>query len=127
MTETSLIISQNDYQKISSLIRNAETQTAVLLEEEIGRAMVVSRDQLPSDVVSMNSTVKFVCMDSSKESVVKLVFPQDANIEENKVSILAPVGAALIGLRVGQVIKWPLPHGKETTLKVVSVLNHNEE
>lgn len=121
MNGTGLIISQNDYQKISSLIKNVETETTSLLEEEMSRALVVSHDQLPNDVVSMNSTVKFVCVDSSKESVVKLVFPSDANIEQNKISILAPVGAALIGLRVGQTIRWPLPHGREKTFKVVAV------
>lgn len=75
--------------------------------------MVVANDELPADVVSMNSKVSFKDLDTEKESVVTLVYPQDANIDEGKISIFAPVGSALIGLRVGQVINWPLPHGKE--------------
>jgi regulator of nucleoside diphosphate kinase len=61
-------------------------------------------------------------LDTGKELVVTLVYPHDADIDENKISILAPIGAALIGLRVGQVIRWPVPSGKEKRLQVVAVL-----
>ena len=69
----------------------------------------------------MNSTVKFLDLELGKESTVQLVFPQDTNIAENKISILTPVGSALIGLRVGQIINWPFPNGKVKQLKVLSV------
>lgn len=123
MNDTTLIISNDDFQKITSLIRSSNNETAVLLEEELGRAAIVADEQLPSDVVAMNSIVKFVDLESKKESTVTLVFPQDANVEEHKVSVLAPIGAALIGLKVGHTISWPLPNGKERQIKVVSVTN----
>lgn len=116
-----LVVSQNDFDSIFALIRNLRTEAAELLEEELGRATVVSLEQLPEDVVAMNTVVSFKDVDSGKESTITLVYPHEANIEEGKVSILAPVGSALIGLRIGESIRWPLPNGKDRNLKVTSV------
>lgn len=120
-----LILTQNDFQKITSLIKVSDSEIAELLEQEMDRATVVADDELPIDVVSMNSKVTFKDMDTNKESLATLVYPQDAKIEEGKISILAPIGAALIGLRVGQFIEWPMPSGKSKRLIVVSVENKN--
>lgn len=116
-----LILTQTDFQKLTALINNANPDVAGLLEEELGRAAVVPEEELPADVVAMNSKVKFQDVESGKEKEVTLVYPHEANIEENKISILAPVGSALIGLRVGQMIRWPLPNGAEKRFKVLSV------
>ncbi len=116
-----IIITQDDFQKISSLVKTARPEIAEPLEEELSRAQVVPNDELPKDVVSMNSQVVFQDLDTKKESVVTLVFPQDAKVEENKISVLAPIGSALIGLKVGQTIQWPLPNGKHRNLVVVSI------
>ena len=121
--QNNLILTQADFQKLSSLIRSENSVTAELLEEELGRAAVVADEELPKDVVSMNSKVCFQDLETGKETIVILVYPHEANIEENKISILAPVGSALIGLRVGQIIQWPVPNGKEKTFKVISVLS----
>lgn len=118
-----IIVTKTDFQKLTSLIQDADSEAADLLDEELGRAAVVSDDEIPGDVVSMNSKVRFQDLDTGAESVVILVYPNEANIEENKVSILAPVGSALIGLRVGQTIHWPVPNGKEKRLKVIAVIN----
>lgn len=115
------IITQSNREKIASILPIAREDIAALLEEELERANIVSDEDLPTDVVSMNSTVKFLDLDTDKESTVQLVFPQDTNIAENKISILTPVGSALIGLRVGQTINWPFPNGKVKQLKVISV------
>lgn len=119
--QDNLIITQDDFQKISRLLIAAQGDLAELLQEELNRAFIVTSEELPQDVVAMNSKVSFQDIDSGKELAVTLVYPHEANINENKVSVLAPVGSALIGLRVGQVINWPLPNGKEKRLKVVSV------
>jgi len=118
-----IIVRKTDFQKLTTLIQDADSAAADLLDEELGRASVVSDDEIPGDVVSMNSKVRFKDLDTDTESVVTLVYPNEANIEENKVSILAPVGSALIGLRVGQTIQWPVPNGKEKRLKVIEVFN----
>lgn len=120
-TNQDLIISETDYQRISSLLRTAPDEIQELLQTELDRATVVPDDQLPEGVVTMNSTVTFLDLSTNKTNKVTLVYPHDANISENKISVLAPVGAALIGLRVGQTMKWPLPGGKERELKVVEV------
>ncbi len=115
------IITQSNREKIATILPTAREDIAALLEEELERANIVSDEELPTDVVSMNSTVKFLDIEADKESTIQLVFPQDTNIAENKISILTPVGSALIGLRVGQTINWPFPNGRVKQLKVISV------
>ena len=117
------IITRTHHDKITAILQIAQTEVAELLEEELGRAAIVSDEDLPNNVVSMNSLVTFQDMESGKESTVTLVYPSDADLDQNKISILTPVGSALIGLRVGQVIDWPFPNGKQKQLKVVSVAN----
>lgn len=121
LAQDSIILTKTDFHKILSLLNLAPSSIGQLLEEELGRALLVSDDELPDNVVGMNSLVRFEYLDDAKQSSITLVYPLDANIEENKISILTPIGSALIGLRVGQVIRWPFPNGKEKQLKVLSV------
>lgn len=121
--DSTLILTQNDFQTLSGLALTAQKDVAALLEEELDRATIVSADDLPSDVVTMNSTVRFADLESKKEMVVTLVYPHEANTDENKISVLAPIGMALIGLRIGQIINWTLPHGKEKIFKIVEVIS----
>ena len=117
----SLTVKKSDYEKILSLLNVTRNDVADQLEEEISRATLVEDSELPEDVVAMNSTVHFTDLETNKEFTVTLVYPHEAKLEENKISILAPVGAALIGLKVGQTIEWPLPNGRSRNLKVASV------
>ncbi len=117
----SLTVKKSDFEKIMSLLNVSRNEIADQLEEEISRAVLVEDGELPEDVVAMNSTVHFTDLDSGKEFTVTLVYPHEAKLEENKISILAPVGAALIGLKVGQRIDWPLPSGRSRNLQVASV------
>lgn len=116
-----IIVSESDFIKISTLISQIDSEVSDQLDEELGRARIVAPEELPTDVVAMNSNVQYQDLESGKESAVTLVYPQDANIEENKVSVFAPIGAALIGLKEGQIISWPLPNGKEKQIKVLKV------
>lgn len=118
-----LILTQADFQKLFSLVRSMRADLAERLEDELNRASVVPDTELPRDVVAMNSKVKYRDLESGTESVVTLVYPHEANLEENRISVLAPIGSALIGLRAGQIIRWPLPNGKEKRIEVVSVLD----
>ncbi len=119
--EDTLIISKTDFEKISAISNFANTELADLLQDELARAKLVDDSQLPSDVVRMNSIVVFEDLESGKSSTVTLVYPMDADIQSYKISILSPVGSALIGLRVGQIISWPFPNGKTKSLKVTEV------
>ncbi|MES3038669.1 MAG: nucleoside diphosphate kinase regulator [Bdellovibrionota bacterium] len=120
--DAKLILSKDDYQKISYLIMGADSNTAVVLGDELNRASIVPTHEVPKDVIAMNSSVRFVDQSNGRESVVTLVYPHDARIEEHKISVLSPVGSALIGLRVGDAIQWPLPQGRERTLKIIGVV-----
>jgi regulator of nucleoside diphosphate kinase len=69
----------------------------------------------------MNSRVRFVDEGSGVESEITLVFPGQADVESNRISVLAPVGSALLGLSVGDTIDWPLPTGRSRRLRVVAI------
>ena len=96
-------------------------QVSELLLEEIARAKVQSAARIPRDVVTMNAQVEFVDEASGATRVVRLVYPRHADITANRISILTPVGAGLIGLREGQSIVWPDREGKERRLTIVNV------
>lgn len=116
-----LVISQEDFEKITAILFNARFEIAELLEEELSRAKLVPASEVPADTVGMGSQVTFVDLDSNEEYTTTLVYPHESDIQQNKVSILAPIGAALIGLRVGQTINWPLKNMKVRRLKVTAV------
>ncbi|HQN17910.1 MAG TPA: nucleoside diphosphate kinase regulator [Syntrophobacteraceae bacterium] len=81
------------------------------LEDELNRAKVVAPREIPQDVVTMNSTVRVKDLSTNEEIVYCLVFPGEANAGQNKISILAPIGTALIGGRVGDIVEWQVPAG----------------
>lgn len=96
-----------------------------LLREELLRANVVEPEEISPDIVTMNSTVQFEEQQAGNEFELTLVYPDQA-LAPGSVSIFAPVGSALLGLTVGQSIKWPVPGGRELHLRVVSVVNQPE-
>lgn len=116
-----LVIKSSDYEKLQSLIERINSSSAEMLEAEIIQAKVVVDNKLPADVVAMGSTVTFKRKDSEETTKVTLVFPGEANLEEKKISVLTPVGSALIGLRTGGEIDWPMPNGKLSHFEVVAV------
>src|SRR3546814_1357891 len=76
---------------------------------------------MPGDVISTNSTARFLDENSGEERELTLVYPRDATGEPGRVSILAPVGSALLGLRVGQSIDWPMSGNRHINLRVLSI------
>jgi regulator of nucleoside diphosphate kinase len=81
------------------------------LEQELDRAHVVETTAILHDVITMNSRVRLLDLYTGEERLCALVFPSDANIELNKISVLAPIGTAMLGYRVGDVIEWEVPAG----------------
>ena len=116
-----LVLKSSDFERLQKIIEVNDSPAAELLEAEILGAKIVEHDKLPIDVVAMGSTVRFKRADSQQETVVELVYPEQANVEQKKISILTPVGSALIGLREGGEIDWPMPNGKLTHLQVIAV------
>jgi regulator of nucleoside diphosphate kinase len=95
------------------------------LAEELNRAEVVPSKNIPGDVITMNSRMCLSDLDSGEKRVYTLVFPDKADAQQNKISILAPIGTALIGFRVGDVITWKVPKGVRR-LRVEEVLYQPE-
>lgn len=96
------------------------------LEAELTRADIVDPEDIPSTVITMNSTVKFKVESSPEDFTLTLVYPKDLDASSNKISILAPVGSALIGLSVGDTIEWPKPGGGVIQVRVEDVVYQPE-
>jgi len=94
---------------------------AEMLLDEIDRAEIHSRDELPSNVVTLGSVVTFVDESTGVRRCVQIVLPAEADIERGTLSIVSQVGAGLIGLSAGQSIDWPCPDGRPRTLRIVEV------
>lgn len=92
-----------------------------LLTEELLRAEVVEPLKIPRDVVTMNSLVKFRDMETREVYIYSIVYPANSDFEKGRISVLAPIGMALLGYRVGDVVEWPVPAGMRR-LKVEEVL-----
>lgn len=119
----SIVVSRLDAQRIEALLEDAGKRgvDTSALERELARADVVEPAQMPGDVISMNSTARFRDVNNGAERELTLVYPRDADADAGRVSVLAPIGSALLGLRVGQSIDWPLPGGRTATLEVLSI------
>lgn len=81
------------------------------LEEELNRAHVVESRDVPKNVITMNSKVRIKDMKSKEDTIYWLVFPEDADPQQNKISVLAPIGTALLGYKAGDIIEWKVPMG----------------
>lgn len=117
-----IVVGDSDYARLTNLANAAlETvpDTAEELLSELDRAKVVADESVPGDVVRMGSIVEFSAGADRKR--VTLVFPQDADIAAGKVSVLTPVGAALIGLAKGESISWTARDGTSHELTILSV------
>lgn len=125
----SLILSRHDARRLEALLATPAASASPMaerLDDEIARATLLDPAAMPADVVTMNSVV--VCIDETTriERRLRLVYPEQADAGQGRVSVLAPVGAALLGLSVGQTIEWPLPDGRQTRLRVVAVEDQPE-
>lgn len=118
--QPTLIITRQDLERLETLVARSDADLSAL-ENEIARAQVVEPQDMPSDVIGMNSTARFIDEVTEEAHEFTLVFPQDADIAAGRVSILAPVGSALLGLSVGQTIAWPGPSGRTLQLRVLAV------
>ncbi|MGM0703234.1 MAG: nucleoside diphosphate kinase regulator [Pseudomonadota bacterium] len=120
-----IIINRLDAERLQRLIDVASGESlavAELLEEELARGEVIDPEEIPADTVSMNSQVQFTDLTRGRQMIRTLVYPHALAATEDGISVMAPIGAALIGLRVGDVIDWPLPGGGEAQLRIDAIL-----
>ncbi len=131
MTKRAIYITAFDKHRLENLIAentdpNQKPRADLLgLAEELQRGKVVDPQQVPSTVVTMNSRVLLRDSDSGEEFTYTLVFPQDANINTGAISVLAPVGTAILGYREGDSVQWQVPSGIRT-LEICKVLYQPE-
>lgn len=116
-----IVVAQSDHRQLFAMAAGNSTLAADALLEEMERARVVLDHKLPVDIVSMGSKVQYRTDDDDIREVT-LVYPAHADILAGRISVLTPIGAALIGLRTGQSITWRALNGSNHVLTVTSVI-----
>lgn len=117
-----IVLSQFDHRRLEQLLEMVGPRPDLdALREELDRAEIVEPEAVPENLVTMNSVVQFVDTESGREWEMTLVFPGNEDIEDNRLSVFAPIGAALLGLSIGDSIDWPLPNGRTLRLSVVAI------
>jgi regulator of nucleoside diphosphate kinase len=131
MNQPSIFVTTKDAERLRKLIREAfytdyrGSDYLKKLAEEMEKASVVKPDQIPADVITLNSTARLVDQETNEEMVYTLVFPEDADVSQGKISILAPIGTAMLGYKVGDTFEWDTPGGTRT-LRVKEILYQPE-
>lgn len=117
MQKREIYITEFDFGRLSELLagirlwNKKDREYLINLEEELEQANVVSSKDIPADVITLNSKVRIRDLNDGREMVLTLVFPASADYGQGKLSILAPMGTALLGYRAGDTIEWQAPAG----------------
>jgi len=118
-TATPVILLRNDFEILNGFVKNLqgmqvnEKENFSKLYEELKKAQIVDAENFPGDIVRLNSTVVIKDLKTKRDMTLTIVLPQKADIKQKKVSVLAPIGTALIGFRKGQTVSWQVPSGKK--------------
>lgn len=118
MSIRTILISKTDIERLRSLLasarkflRNCGPEHLNTLEEELEQAEVITEERIPGNVISMNRRAVVLDLDAGKKFEYVVVFPRDADVAKGRISVLAPIGAAMLGSRVGEVIEGRVPAG----------------
>jgi regulator of nucleoside diphosphate kinase len=131
MNEKQIVITEQDRKRLIDLILDAQSgeyRGSIYLDQlrgELHRAQIVTTQDIPADTITMNSKVALLDLDTQEEEIYTLVYPENADSAEGKISVLAPIGTAMLGYRVGDVFEWDVPAGKRR-LKVDRILYQPE-
>lgn len=132
MDKRKIYVTEKDKTKLRKLLstttgfRVRDLKTVTDLLDELERAEVITEDSVNQTVVTMNSTVHFQDIETGKEFTYTIVYPEFANSDANRISILAPIGTALLGYKIGDTVEWEVPAGKRKLL-VKNILFQAEE
>jgi regulator of nucleoside diphosphate kinase len=120
MRKKNIYITQLDNERLEKMISNAKRDNAkdkeylAKLEAELNRAKVVAPENIPHNIVTMNSQIRLRDIVSDEEMTIELVFPERKDFLSNRISVLAPIGTAILGYKVGDEIEWEVPAGEKT-------------
>jgi regulator of nucleoside diphosphate kinase len=124
-----IMMSSHDFDRLEALLENLSENDfpgKEALQDELDRAETVDPRQMPPTVVTMNSTVRFMNETTGEEFCMTLVYPKDVQGKPDRISILAPVGSALIGLSIGDLIEWSLPGGGIIRVRIIDIIYQPE-
>jgi regulator of nucleoside diphosphate kinase len=123
-----VVLTSQDLDRLEALLETlpANAFPAKELRAELDRSEIVEPEQIPPTVVTMNSTVRFSIDSSGEDFCLTLVYPKDVDGSGDKISILAPVGSALLGLSTGDEIEWPRPGGGMIKVRIVEIVYQPE-
>ena len=117
MKAKNIVITEADYVRLQRLVessrvfRQRDAKHLDDLEQELERAAIMKAGEVPSNVVTMNSRVKVKDLNSGRITTYQIVFPREADIARNRISVLAPIGTGLLGYSAGTTIEWQVPSG----------------
>lgn len=127
MNTTPIYITRSDAEHLRELLREAESSGGYRgsmylrdLKQEIERAEIIPDQDAPGDLITLNATAWLLNLDTGEQMEVTLVSPGEADLFQSKVSVLAPIGAAMLGYRAGSTVVWDTPRGR-CTLRVEQV------
>ncbi|WP_218698395.1 nucleoside diphosphate kinase regulator [Acinetobacter harbinensis] len=128
MAKPTIIISQQDLQRLETMLDHQAKLSSTMqhLEDELARADVVAPQDVPANVVTMNARVLIVIAPAVEAMEITLVYPHDFRGDKGQVNVIAPIGAAILGLAEGQEIEWPQPDGHLMKVKIEKVLYQPE-
>lgn len=126
-----IIVTQKDLECLRELLRDCRESRSEseeylrALAEELDRATVVASEDVPADTITMNSTVRVAVERSRKHQTWTIVYPHHANMDEGRISVLAPLGTALLGYREGDTLEWNVPAGRRR-YRVIKIVHQPE-
>ena len=128
MDQPNIIVSEQDLHRLETMLEHQTKLTPTMqhLENELARAEVVAPKDVPSNVVSMNARVMITIAPAVEPTEIFLVYPHEFLGEKGQVNVIAPIGAAILGLAEGQEIEWPQPDGHLMKVKIEKVLYQPE-
>ena len=118
MTERAIYITEFDRGRLKQFLQRTDfhnhpdKKNLKDLENELDRAIIVEPKAVPPTVVTMNSKVRFKDLESGEEVVYTVVFPEESDVPHGKISVVAPIGTALLGYKAGDVVEWAVPAGR---------------
>jgi regulator of nucleoside diphosphate kinase len=131
MPDRDIFVTEDDTRKLRILLAGVRERSVrdrehlQRLDDELDRAHVVPASEIPADVVTMNSELVLRDLDTAEEMVFRVVFPSEADADQHRISVLAPLGTAVLGYRAGDEIEWVVP-GRTRRVRIESVLYQPE-